>query len=186
MTDINRFEKDALVKAMHQNRGLDASGIEAYQVYGTLFLKGTVFRESDKTLAEKVAFSLPGVIEVVNHLSVREKHETPLSDRVSCDADTKTAALMKLTGTPHIDVIEPEIEVNQGTLHLYGIVDAFWKRAYLGDIMKNEFPGLYVENSLTVIRPREREYLPGKNPDREPDMFHRLRAMSSGHTKRTQ
>jgi hypothetical protein len=87
--------------------------------------------------------------------------------------------LTKLTGIPHITVSEPEVTFKHGMLNLYGIVDAFWKRAYLGDIMKNEFPDFYVENALTVIPPREGDYLPEKNPVREPEMFHRVRARSS-------
>ncbi len=179
MTYINRLEKDAFVKAMHQNKGLDASGIEAYEVQGILFLKGTVPRQTDIALAEQVAASFPGVVEVANHLSVREKDKTSLSGRVSSDTDIKIAALTKLTGIPHIAVTEPEVDVKHGLINLYGIVDAFWKRAYLGDIMKNEFPDLYVENSLTVIPPREGDFLPEKNPVREPEMFHRIRAGSS-------
>jgi osmotically-inducible protein OsmY len=178
MTYINRLEKDAFAKAMHQNKGLDASGIEAYEVHGILFLKGTVPRESDIALAEQVAYSFPGVVDVANHLSVRKKTENPLSERASSDNDLKIAALTKLTGIPHIAVKEPEVAVKQGMIKLFGIVDAFWKRAYLGDIMKNEFPDLYVENALTVIPPREGDYLPEKNPVREPEMFHRIRAGS--------
>lgn len=179
MTYIDRLEKDAFVKAMHQNKGLDASGIEAYEVQGILFLKGTVAREKDIALAEQMAASFPGVVEVANHLSVRGKNEKTLSDRVSSDIDLKIAALTKLTGIPHIAVMEPEVTVKHGMINLYGIVDAFWKRAYLGDIIKNEFPNLYVENALTVIPPREGDFLPEKNPVREPEMFHRIRAGSS-------
>jgi osmotically-inducible protein OsmY len=167
------------VKAMHQNKGLDASGIEAYQVHGILFLKGTVPRERDIALAEQVASTFPGVTEVANHLSVRVKAEKNVSDRVFSDTDIKISALTKLTGIPHIAVLEPEIAVKNGMLSLYGIVDAFWKRAYIGDIMKNEFSDLYVKNALTVIPPREGDYLPEKKPVREPEMFHRVRSGSA-------
>lgn len=86
---------------------------------------------------------------------------------------------MKFTGIPHIAVIEPEVDVNKGKLTLYGIVDAFWERVCIKDIMKDEFPELYVENALTVIPHREGDYLPEKKPVREPEMFHRVRAKSS-------
>jgi hypothetical protein len=46
-------------------------------------------------------------------------------------------------------------------------------------MMRNEFPDLYVENALTVIPAREGDYLPEKNPVREPGMFHRVRARPS-------
>lgn len=183
MKERNNLSQESIVKAMHQNKGLDASGIEAYKVRGILFLKGTVSRESEKALAEEVAFSLPGVVEVVNELSIQEDTTGQFSENFSGDTDTKIAALMKITDIPQITVMDPEVSVRNGTISLYGIVDAFWKRACIGDIMKNEFPDQYVENSLTVIPPREDDFLPEKNPVREPEMFHRTYAMS--HKKHT-
>lgn len=178
MTTSNTSLKESIVKIMHQNKGLDASSIEVINVEDKLFLKGVVSRESEKSLAEQIAFSIPGVVDVVNQLSIREGSEGKRSGKFSGDTDTKIAALMKLTGIPHIAVIEPEVSEKNGTLVLYGIVDAFWKRVYIEDKIKDDFPDLYVENALTVIPPREGDFLPEKNPVREPEMFHRARAMS--------
>ncbi|MCA1787581.1 MAG: hypothetical protein LC657_16535, partial [Desulfobacteraceae bacterium] len=126
---------------------------------------------------------LPGVVDVVNQLSIQQDTTGKFSEKFPGDTDTKIAALMKITAIPRIAVIEPEVSVTNGTMSLYGIVDAFWKRAHIGNIMKDEFPDLYVENSLTVIPPREGDFLPENNPVREPEMFHRTRAMS--HKKHT-
>jgi hypothetical protein len=113
-----------------------------------------------------------------------QTNEQSFSDQGASDTDTRIAALMTLTGVPNIAVTEPEVDFNNGTLHVSGMVDAFWKRAYLGDIMKNEFPDLYVENTLTVIPPREGEFPPEKNPVTEPGMFQRVRAKSSKNRTR--
>jgi hypothetical protein len=183
MIEHNKLLKGSIVNALHQNNVLDASGIDAYKIQGILFLKGTVCRESEKALAEKVAFSLSGVGKVVNQLSIRQDTTGKFSENFPGNTDTKMTALMKITAIPQIEVMEPEVSVSNGTISLYGIVDAFWKRACIGNIMKDEFPNLYVENSLTVIPPREGDYLPENNPVREPEMFHLTRDMS--HKKQT-
>jgi hypothetical protein len=171
MTEDNKL-LESIVKAMHQNNGFDASRIKVSKVQGILFLKGAVSRESEKATAEKIAFSMPGVVEVVNQLSFCEdttRH--PLSKKDSTKTDIKFSALMKLTAISHIAVAEPEVSLSNGTLTLYGIVDAFWKRVYIGDIFKDKFPDLYVENALTVIPPHEGEFLAEKNKEMSPPAF---------------
>lgn len=91
---------------------------------------------------------------------------------------TESAALMELTSIAHIKVAEPEVSVSNGTLTVYGIVDAFWKRAFLEDIVKFKFPHIYVENALTVIPPREGDFPPERHPVKEPEMFRQSRARS--------
>jgi hypothetical protein len=89
---------------------------------------------------------------------------------------TESAAMMELTAIPHIAVTQPEVSVYNGTLTVYGIVDAFWKRAYLGDVVKFKFPHIYVENALTVIPPREGDFPPEQHPVKEPEIFRQSRA----------
>jgi len=91
---------------------------------------------------------------------------------------TESAAMMELTAIPHIAVTQPEVSVSNGTLTVYGIVDAFWKRAYLGDIVKFKFPHIYVENALTVIPPREGDFPSERHPVKEPEIFRQARARS--------
>jgi len=38
---------------------------------------------------------------------------------------TESAAMMELTTIPHIAVTQPEVPVSNGTLTVYGVVDAF-------------------------------------------------------------
>lgn len=96
----------------------------------------------------------------------------------TADFKTKIEILLKLAVIPDIKILSPKVSLNGGTVTLGGIVDAYWKSAYLGEIMKNEFPNLYVENALTVITLQEGDFLPEKNPVREPEMVHRAHAMS--------
>jgi osmotically-inducible protein OsmY len=178
MTADNKPLKESILKRMHQNRGFDASGIEIEEVQDILFLKGTVSRESDKDLAARIAFSIPGVTGVVNQLTIRDHTGDDVLEKFSRDTDIKISALMKLTAIPQIVIIEPDVSVTNGTLILYGIVDAFWKKASLETIMNEEFPDLYVENALTVISPRGDVFPPGKIPADEPEMFHGARSVS--------
>lgn len=101
----------------------------------------------------------------------------------TADFKTKIEILLKLAVIPDIKILTPRVSVKNGTVTLGGIVDAYWKSAYLAEIMKSEFPGLNVENALTVITLQEDDFLPEKKPVREPEMFHRAHAMS--HKKHT-
>lgn len=172
MTTQDQLTKETVMQTLKHYDGLDASGIEVNKVQGIIFLKGTVREEFEKALAEQIAFSLPGVVEVVNNLSIENK----TAEKISRDFDTKLEVMMRLNTTPHVKVLEPEVFVENGTVILQGIVDAFWKRAYLGNIVESEFPDIYVENQLTVVPAQESTFLPKDNPVKEPETFHEARA----------
>lgn len=174
MTTEHKLTKEMVMQAMDHYKGLDASGITVSKVQGIIFLKGSVREESEKALAEEIAFSLPGVVEVVNNLSI--KNET--AEKISQTFDTKIEVMMKLNTIAHVRVLEPEVFVENGTIILQGIVDAFWKRAYIGNILETEFPDIYVENQLTVVPAHENSFRPEENPVKEPETFHQSRAFS--------
>jgi len=172
MTTQDQLTKETVVQAMKHYDGLDASSIEVNKVQGIIFLKGTVREEFEKALAEQIAFSLPGVVEVVNNLSIENK----TAEKISQAFDTKIEVMMRLNSVAHVRILEPEVDVENGTVILQGIVDAFWKRAYLGNILESEFPDIYVENQLTVVPAQESSFLPEENPVKEPETFHQARA----------
>jgi len=172
MVTGDKLTKETVIQAMDQYKGLDASSIEVNKVQGIIFLKGTVREEFEKDLAEQIAVSLPGVVEVVNNLSIENKK----AEKISRAFDMKIEVMLRLNSVAHVRVLEPEVFVENGTVILQGIVDAFWKRAYLGNVLESEFPDIYVENQLTVIPARENSFLPEENPVKEPETFHQARA----------
>ncbi len=174
MITADKLTKETVMQTLQHYDGFDASGIEVNKVQGIIFLKGTVREKFEKALAEQIVFSLPGVVEVVNDLSIENK----TAEKISRAFDTKLEVMMRLKTIPHVRVLEPEVFVENGTVILQGIVDTFWKRAYIGNIVESEFPDIYVENQLTVVPAREGSFLPEENPVKEPETFHQARAGS--------
>ncbi len=174
MITQDKLTKETVMQTLKHYGGIDASSISVNKVQGIIFLKGTVREKFEKALAEQIAFSLPGVVEVVNDLSIENK----TAEKISRDFDTKLEVMMKINTIPHVTVLEPEVLVENGTVILQGIVNAFWKRTYLGNIVESEFPDIYVDNQLTVVPAHEDSFLPEENPVKEPETFHQARAGS--------
>lgn len=80
---------------------------------------------------------------MMNNLSIKNK-------KTATDLETKIEILLKLAVIPDIKILAPSVSVKNGTVTLGGIVDAFWKRSYLENILVSELPGRHVENNLTV------------------------------------
>jgi hypothetical protein len=68
------------------------------------------------------------------------------------------------------------VSVKNGTLTLGGIVDAYWKRAYIAKVVSSELPGRVVENALSVIPPGEGDFPAEQHPVKEPEIFRQARA----------
>jgi hypothetical protein len=81
-----------------------------------------------------------------NNVLIKDK-QTP-ADRA--DFKTKIEILLKLAVIPDIEIFSPRVSVKNDAVTLGGIVDAFWKRAYIGYILESELPGRHVTNNLTV------------------------------------
>jgi hypothetical protein len=96
------------------------------------------------------------------NLSIKTKNMAPDSDTV--DFKTKIEILLKLAVVPDVKIFAPKVSVKNGVVTLGGIVDANWKRVYIAKIMSSELPGRVVENKLTVIPPREGDFLPEQPP----------------------
>ena len=63
---------------------------------------------------------------------------------------TKIEILLKLAVVPDVNILAPKVSVKNGTVILGGIVDAYWKSAYIAKIVSSELPGRVVENNMTV------------------------------------
>lgn len=63
---------------------------------------------------------------------------------------TKIEILLKLAVVPDVNILAPKVSVKNDTVTLGGIVNAYWKRAYIANIVASELPGRVVKNNLTV------------------------------------
>ena len=66
------------------------------------------------------------------------------------DFETRIEIHLKLAVIPDVKILAPRVSVTNGTVTLGGIVDAFWKRAYIANIVAWELPGRQIQNNLTV------------------------------------
>jgi hypothetical protein len=107
-------------------------------------------------------------------LSVKTKNRVPDTDTV--DFKTKIETLLKLAVIPDVNILAPKVSVKNGTLTLGGIVDAYWKRAYIAKVVSSELPGRVVENALSVIPPGEGDFPAEQHPVKEPEIFRQARA----------
>jgi osmotically-inducible protein OsmY len=85
---------------------------------------------------------------VVNNLFIKDKNMAPDTD--TADFKIKIEILLKLAVIPDVKILAPNVFVKNGTVTLGGIVDAYWKREYIANIVSSELPGRPVENNLTV------------------------------------
>ena len=61
---------EAIVSALHRNAMFDAEWITVETYRGCVVLRGSVRSSFEREYAERIAWSAPGISEVINHLSV--------------------------------------------------------------------------------------------------------------------
>jgi hypothetical protein len=67
------------------------------------------------------------------------------------DLETKIEILLKLAVIPEVKILAPRVSVNNDTVTLGGIVDAFWKKVYIANIVASELTGRQIQNNLSVV-----------------------------------
>lgn len=66
------------------------------------------------------------------------------------DVETRIEILLKLAVIPDVTIHAPRVSVENDTVTLGGIVDAFWKRSYIAGILASELPDRQIQNNLIV------------------------------------
>ncbi|MGE5288347.1 MAG: BON domain-containing protein [Micromonosporaceae bacterium] len=62
--------RDDVARLLHDTSWLDASDVDVQFANGEVTLTGTVATRNDKVLAERLAESVPGVVDIHNQLSI--------------------------------------------------------------------------------------------------------------------
>ncbi len=138
--------KQSVVYELSRDTRVDASKVEVTVDDGRVTLTGEAPTLLGKSAATDDALAILGVIEVDNLLVVKY----PSSIRVPTDAEVKSNILMKLAGSPDIDVLDLEVTVDAGVVTLRGSVDAYWKRSFVENLVAPEAGVIFIENHVAV------------------------------------
>lgn len=138
--------KQSVVYELSRDTRVDASKIEVTVDDGRVTLTGEAPTLLGKSAATDDALAILGVIEVNNMMVVKY----PSSIRVPTDAEVKSNILMKLAGSPDIDVLDLEVAVDAGVVTLRGTVDAYWKRSFVENLVAPEAGVVFIENHVAV------------------------------------
>ncbi len=138
--------KQSVVYELSRDTRVDASKVEVTVDNGQVTLTGEAPTLLGKSAATDDALAILGVIEVDNLIVVKY----PSSIRVPTDAEVKSNILMKLAGSPDIDVLDLEVTVDAGVVTLRGTVDAYWKRSFVENLVAPEAGVIFIENHVAV------------------------------------
>lgn len=114
---------------------------------GEVTLNGTVNSFSSKRAAEADAWSILGVTQVENNLTV----EYPATVTVPSDDEIKTDVDNVLYWNTAIDSSDIDVEVTAGTVTLDGTVDFFWKKLRAEELASDVLGVIDVVNNLAVV-----------------------------------
>lgn len=137
--------KRRIVNQLVQDARVDAADIQVVVVDGSVTLEGTVPTYFARQEAYQIAWSIQGVKNVNNRLTV--EYIPPVPD----DEEIKRDAREVLRINPHIDEDEIDIRVQAGVLTLTGTVDSLWKKHRV-EMLVSDVAGLTaVINSIAVV-----------------------------------
>ena len=117
---------------------------------GTVTFTGDVPSYRAKNAANDNAWSVPGVKNVLNHLTVLYD-ETVVE--LPADHEIKSNVESSLSWDPDVDSREITVTVENGNVTLEGTVESLWKRYLAEDIAWNHIGIVDVKNKLAVASP---------------------------------
>ncbi len=91
-------------------------GIEV--VEGRVLMTGRVSRQEDRIEATRIAWSTPGVAEVINEIEINDQSVALVRPR---DMWISTQLRTRLMGDEDVDQVNYHIETLQGTVYLFGV-----------------------------------------------------------------
>jgi len=117
---------------------------------GTVTFTGDVPSYRAKIAASDNAWSVPGVKNVLNHLTVLYDEAVV---EVPSDHEIKANIESSLSWDPDVDSREITVTVENGNVTLEGTVESLWKRYLAEDIAWNHIGIVDVKNKLAVASP---------------------------------
>lgn len=153
MVDANQV-KEHVIRHLEWDNSLKGSQIKVDYVGRTAVLTGTVPSLIAYDAAQRNAQSIPGVDSVENRLTVQYDHNHPNKTDQELQSDIQKI----LECAVDINIRNIGVEVRDGLVRLTGIVDAFWKKTRLEDLISSVDRVLEIENKV-IVKPAD------KSPD---------------------
>lgn len=145
-----RIKRD-IVEHLRWDERVDASQVRVTVVQGQVELQGTVPSFFVRMAAGYDAWAIRGVKRVDNQLEVA----APAATAVPTDEKVRTRILDALLWNPNIDVGRIEVAVEAGRVTVGGVVDAYWKKPRITELISEIMGVVSVDDRLRVI-PRRR------------------------------
>lgn len=114
---------------------------------GVVTLSGRVPSYRAKTAAGDAAWIVPGVVDVINNITVQYESRQAA---VPADSEIATNIESSLSWDPDVDATNITVTVLDGIVTLDGTVDSIWRKQVAEDIAWNHLGVVDVTNNLTV------------------------------------
>lgn len=147
MTRSDENIKKDIVDELYWDSRIDAARIHVDVDKGTVKLSGEVGAYSDLAAACSSAWSIEGVINVVEDLQVT--YATP--PVLPTDSEIETHASNVLAWEPAIDETTIQVSVSGRSVTIEGTVDAHWKKSFVEAKLASMRGILRIENLLAVV-----------------------------------
>jgi len=148
---MNKELENRVSEALLENPYIERFDLDMSASYGTVYLSGKVNTSWEKTLAERVAQGVKGVVAVVNNINY--EHEWVWKTDYQIRQDVKD----QLWWSPFVDSDDINVAVNNGIVTLSGTAETFGERQRAED---NAFEGgaKEVVNNLKFNHPYRSPY----------------------------
>lgn len=125
---------------------VDSSLMEVAVENGAVTLRGEVEAYVERTAAVDVAWSVAGVREVNNHLTVRR----PPSESAASDEELQDRVSSVIAWNANMNQETVHATVSDGAVTLEGTVNAHWKRFYAEELVGSIVGVTHIHNQLAV------------------------------------
>lgn len=122
-----------------------SDNVDVAVVDGEAVLTGSVGSFNAKQAAETDAWSILGVTNVVNNLSIKYPDLEPISDEA-----IKERIESKFLWDVDLMSFKLEVEVDKGVVTITGNVDALWKKSWAESLVRSTAGVVMVKNSIAI------------------------------------
>jgi len=135
--------KKDIVDELYWDDRVDASKINVGVENGVVTLSGEVPKYGDLAIAKSSAWSISGVMDVIDDLTV--KYVEPSTVPSDEEIERRAANMLRWWDTTI------SITATAGIVSIEGTVDAFWKKAFIEDKISGIHGIVRIENKLAVV-----------------------------------
>ncbi len=149
MLRTNEEVKNEVLEQLRWDSRVDPKDVNIDVQDGEVTLFGSVPTQLSKQAVERDAWSVAGVSEVENALSIEYRGTQPELESL------RDHIRDILHWDPHMDADQIRVALSAGRVTLRGTVDAYWKRLLAQELVQDVRGVTEVVDALTVVRPQD-------------------------------